>query len=83
MYGISTTKGYLKSSEIIAMLDSSIPLQNAHIQSIRNLEANLCRYSNEDCDVLGAALAAVGKVEIAEYNQRWVEVMNEQSRKAQ
>ena len=76
MYGIPTTTGYLKSNAIIAKLDSGIPLQNAHIQAIRDLEADGCRYSNQDCDVLGAALSVVGKVEVAEYNRRWVEVMN-------
>lgn len=81
MYGITTRTGYLKASQIVAMLDANISLQNAHIQAIRNLEANGMRYSNEDCDVLGAALSVIGKSEVAEYNRKWVEAMNDQAAK--
>lgn len=75
MYGLWNGKTWTPSSEIIAKLDRSIPLQLAHIRSIEVLEANGMRYSNEDCDVLGAAAASVGKTEVPSYQRAWVERM--------
>ena len=75
-YTLSTTKGFIKGTEIIALLDASIPLQAAHIQAIRNLMREGCRYSNQDFDVLAAAHSARGKSEVDEWDRRWVARMN-------
>lgn len=74
--------GSISASEIIAKLDPAIPLQNAHIQAVRDLVAVGCRYSNQDFDVLAAAHRAIGETEVASYEQRWVEVMNEKAGRA-
>lgn len=67
---------WLTADAIVAQLDPTIPLQNAHIASIRDLQWHGCRYCNEDFDVLTAARRAIGKTEIASYEARWVDVMN-------
>jgi hypothetical protein len=77
-YTLCTTTGYLKGTEISALLDAAVPLQAAHIQSIRNLMRDGCRYSNQDFDVLAAAHNAQGKSQIDEWNRCWVEKMNEE-----
>lgn len=71
-YGLMTTSGWLTSDQIIARLDPAQPLHFAHIQEIRRLEREMCRYSNQDCDVLGAALAASRRTEIHPWEQAWV-----------
>ena len=76
-YGLMTRKGYIKSEEIVARLDPSIAIQNAHIQAIRDLEAEGCGYSNEDYDVLSAALSAVGRTEVRDFESAWVFKMNQ------
>lgn len=78
-YGLCTTAGYIKSDEIIVQLDAAIPIQNAHIQAIRDLEVSGCRYSNHDFDVLAAAHHAVGRTEIHSFEAKWVEVMNKKA----
>lgn len=65
------------ADQIIAMLDRTIPLQAAHIQAVSNLQNRGERYSNERCDVLGAAwsVAVNGKTEISPWEAKWVEAM--------
>lgn len=76
-YGIGAGESRKTASQIIAMLDPAIPIQRAHIQAVRNLERDGCRYSNEDTDVLGAAwqTAANRVTETPPYAAKWVEVM--------
>ena len=57
-YTIHTANGWTTDDQIIAALNPAIPVQAAHIQAIRNLQRNMCRYSNEDFDVLAAAWRA-------------------------
>ena len=71
-YTLSTGEGFLRSDEIIARLDASVPLQLAHINSIREIEAEGCRYSNHDFDVLSAAYRAIGKTKIEPHTAPWV-----------
>jgi len=76
-YGLSIANGKrITALDIIDQLDSTIPLQNAHIKSIQNLCNNGCKYSYQDYDVLAAAYRAIGKTEISKYDARWVEKMN-------
>jgi len=63
---------YFSSSEIIALLDATVPLQRAYIRSVQRLEKEGCRYSNQDFDVLSAAFRAVGKSEISPHQAKWV-----------
>ena len=53
---------YATCSSIIAQLDPTVPYQLAHINSIRELQDNQCRYSNN----------AIGKTEVADYAAGWV-----------
>lgn len=68
--------GATKGAEIISRLDPTIEIQAAHIESIRQFEARgRMRYSNEDCDVYGAAAGATRKTVVAPYERVWVERM--------
>jgi hypothetical protein len=78
-YAIHTTAGWTTDEQIIAALNPAIPVQAAHIQAIRNLQRDMCRYSNQDFDVLAAAWRAQGKTEIAPYEAKWVEAMTRQA----
>jgi len=71
-YSLHTSAGSVSSAEIVAQLDRAIPIQAAHIESIRQLEANGMRYSNEDYDVLAAARRAVGRTDVKAYEAGWV-----------
>lgn len=79
-YGLWDGTTFTTADQIIAMLDPAIPAQCAHIQAVRNLVRQGCRYSNEDCDVLGAAWRSArrGETEVPDYAAKWVEVMCEQ-----
>lgn len=62
--------------ELTAALNPAIEIQAAHLASIREFEARgFCRYSNEDCDVYGAAFGALRRTEVASYERRWVDRM--------
>ena len=65
------------SSQIIAELDRSIPLQLAHIRAVEEMERKGPRYSNHDGDVLSAAncVAREGRTEIRPWEAKWVEAM--------
>jgi len=80
-YGISTSTGFTTDEQIIASLDASIPLQAAHIRAIRNLQRDMCRYSNQDFDVLAAAhnVARAGRTEVSPHEAKWVEAMTRQA----
>jgi hypothetical protein len=64
MYGISVRTApsietrWIKSDEILAMLDPTNPEHARHIAWIEQIERKGIRYSNEDFDVLSAAFRA-------------------------
>jgi hypothetical protein len=76
-YTLCAGNGFLKSNEIIDMLNPDVPLQLAHIQAIRDLEVEGCRYSNHDFDVLSAGYrcAVNNETTVDKYAAKWVEVM--------
>jgi hypothetical protein len=76
-YSLYTSTGSITDEQIITSLDASIPLQAAHIRAIRNLQRDMCRYSNQDLDVLSAAhtVAITGRTEVNPWEAKWVEVM--------
>lgn len=67
--------GRLTSAEIIAQLDPAIPIQAAHAQAVRDLEAHGMRYSNHDFDVLAAAHRAIGRTDVQPWERAWVDAM--------
>ncbi len=75
--GNGKTHDRITSSQIVAMLDSSNPLQAAHIRAVQNLEADGCRYSYQDSDVLSAArnVAINGRTEAYTHELGWVAAM--------
>lgn len=76
MYTLSLGKdGMISSAEIVGRLDPTVPLQLAHINSVKRIERDNCRYSNEDFDVLSAAFRAIGKSHIDPWVAKWVEAM--------
>jgi len=75
IYSLYSPAGSITADEIISRLDAAVPLQAAHIASVRKLCAEGCRYSYQDTDVLAAALAAVGKSEIEPWAEKWVAAM--------
>ena len=74
-YTMASGDRLIKSSEIVAMLDASIPIQAAHIEAVKQLQEKGCRYSNEDFDVLSAAWRTRHRTDIDTYEARWVERM--------
>lgn len=57
-YTIQTPQGPVTAKEIIALLDPADPLHAAHIGEVFTLCATGMRHSNQDIDVLSAALTA-------------------------
>jgi hypothetical protein len=76
-YSLHTANGSLTADQIISALNPAIPLQAAHIQAIRNLQRDMCRYSYQDLDVLSAAhtVAVKNETEVSPWNAKWVEAM--------
>jgi hypothetical protein len=64
------------AADILSRLNPELPLHRAHIQALRDLDANGCRYANHDFDVRSAAYSAVFRTEVHPWEARWVEVMN-------
>jgi len=73
-YSLQTPDGPITAREIIALLDPADPLHAAHIGEVWTLCKVGARYSNQDLDVLSAALTAARTFgrPVAEHERLWV-----------
>lgn len=61
--------------EVLAQLNTSIPIQAAHAAAIRNLITGGERYSNHAFDVRSAARSALTRTEVQPHEEKWVAAM--------
>ena len=76
-YVLVSHSGTTTIADIEEMLNPSVPLHAAHIARMHDLARAGERYSNEHCDVLGAAwqLAKSGRTEERDFERSWIAAM--------